>query len=257
MGNKMEHALNEFITFWKNKEYIVGILLSGSYAVGLENEKSDIDIRLILDSRQEKSFKGLQEINGYSFSYLANTKESISDLFNIDFFSNSKIEARIFSVGKILYDKTGALGELKKISKYYFELPFIEKIISEDDRKIIMHTIYSKYTSLMERDSESPFFLFNYMIFMRQVLNSYFHILNMETVTESKWEKILTDRQYSLAYNFELFPDQKFIKLWIKSVSIENICKESSTAVYEYIRKKIYLIDKKSFIIYMNVRKIT
>lgn len=253
----MIQALEEFINFWKQKEYVIGILLSGSYAVGLENNKSDIDIRLLLDSNQTKSFKGLQEIKGYSFSYLANTKESISELFNIDFFNNSKIEARIFSVGRILYDKTGALGELKEISKHYFELPFTEKIISEEDRKIIVHTMYSKYTYLMEIDVQSPFFLLNYMIFMRHIFSSYMYILNMETVTESKWEKVLMDQNYVSAYNFALFPDQKFVKMWVKSISGKNVSKKSLTAVYKYIRKKIYPIDKKSFIIYMNVRKIS
>lgn len=252
----MKQSLDEFINFWKNEEYIVGILLSGSYAVGLENEKSDIDIRLLLDSNQKKSFKGLQEINGYSFSYLANTKDAISNLFNFDFFRNSKIEARIFCIGQILYDKTGELEELKKISKFYYDLPFVEKIISEDDRKTMMHTIYSKYTYLMEIDSGSTFFLFNYMIFMRHVLSSYFYILNLETVTDSKWEKLLTDKSYISTYNFEV-PDQTFIKLWINSISAENVNKKSLNNIYNYVRKKIFPIDEKKFIIYMNVRNIT
>lgn len=252
----MKQALDEFINFWKDKEYVVGILLSGSYAVGLENKNSDVDIRLVLDSNQKNSFKGLQEINGYSFSYLGNTKKSISNTFNFDFFNNSKVEARIFSIGQILHDKTGEMEELKKISKYYYDLPFVEKIISEDDRKIMMYTMYSKYNYLMEIDSNSPFFVFNYMIFMRHVLISYFYILNLESVIDSKWEKILTDHTYISKYNFELFPDRKFMKLWIKNISPENVNKKSLSTTYEYIRKKTYPIDEKKFIMYMNVRNI-
>lgn len=49
----MENSLKEFVDYWKSKDYVLGILLTGSHALGLQNENSDIDIRIIFNNTQQ------------------------------------------------------------------------------------------------------------------------------------------------------------------------------------------------------------
>ena len=98
----MKEALEKFVDHWKKREEIEGILLSGSYAVGLENKNSDVDIRLVLNPNQTRGIKGLQDIDGFSFSYLGSTKNITTKSFNLNFFINSKLGLADFLMTKQL-----------------------------------------------------------------------------------------------------------------------------------------------------------
>lgn len=245
----MEQALKKFINIWRKNKNVTGILLTGSYSIGLQSKNSDIDIRIILNSEVKESFKGLQEIDGYLFSYLGRTKKAISNKFNSDYFNNSKLEARMFNVGKIIYSTNEDLSELKNIAKHYYNQPFLEKAISKDDKKSMMYNLYNLYNYLIETDSKSPFFLFNYMIFMKQALSYYFHISNIEMVMDSKLERLLTDKKYISKYNFKI-SEKYFITLWLRNISPSNINKESLNEIYSYMENKLSRIDKKKLIIF-------
>ena len=51
-------ALNEFIKPYMNDEEVEAILLVGSYAVGNQNEYSDIDVYVILNDEAEYRERG-------------------------------------------------------------------------------------------------------------------------------------------------------------------------------------------------------
>ena len=245
----MKKVLIDFLEYWRDKEEVIGIVLCGSYSINMENTKSDIDIRIILDNNIEFSFKGLEERQGYSFSYVARTKAVIKNKFNSDFFSNSKIEARSFYLGRILYDKIGDVKELKEISKYYFEQPFIKKNDIES-MKSMMYSLHSRFSYLKSINVNSPFFLYNYIHFMRLALIYYSKTLNLEMVIDTKLERLLTDEEYVKKNNFSLFPDKEFIELWIRNLSKERIEINSLKEIYEYLKLKIFNIDSKKHSFY-------
>lgn len=45
---KWEYALVKFLEEWKSKEYVLAGMLTGSYAVDNNTDKSDIDVHIIL-----------------------------------------------------------------------------------------------------------------------------------------------------------------------------------------------------------------
>lgn len=245
----MEEALKKFIEYWKSKKYVEGILLSGSYAVGLENENSDIDIRIIFNSKYKKSIKGLTVIDGYIFSYLGRSTNTTQKKIGIDFFNKNKFEARIFSIGIILYDKSKNTEKLVKIAKTYFGTPFIKKRIRDEEIKTNMYALYSSKIYLESLPENSSFFIYHYYNFLRQSIRFYSLFIGYEFFIDSKIEKILTDKMYRDTYSWEEFPDRNFIKIWIESLEFNNICKDSITLIYCYLENLIIKIDEKKFTI--------
>lgn len=245
----MKKALSKFVGTWSKKPHVKGILLCGSYALGLQNNESDIDIRIVIDSQKLYSFKGLKEIDGYSFSYLGRNKNSIIKKFNRDYFNNSKIEARNFHLGIILYDNGGIIQNIKKIAQYYFNSPFIS-LFSEENSKDMMYSLYNLFFYLNKTDSKSPFFLYNYILFMRLSLMYYSKSLNLELDYNTKLERMLKDEEYIKKYNFEEFTDRVFITMWQKYIRRDNINKENAKEIFEYLKGKVYNFNDKEFLMF-------
>lgn len=245
----MKSILEKFVDYILDKGEISGILVCGSYAVGLQSNISDVDIRLLIAPTQKTSFKGLKKIDGYNFSYLGRTKEVYINKIKQDFANNIKIDARNFTLGKIIFDKDGQMNEIKEASRHYFHSKFEQKNITDNDLISIMHSLYIRYDYLKSKPS-SPFFIYNYFSFIKQSLMCYAKILNIEMVVDHKLEKLLTDEEYVSTYNFESFPDKIFLELWIKKISIKNPKSKDAKELYEYLCKKIKKINPNNLFFY-------
>lgn len=246
----MEKALEKFITHWKQQPNVRGILLTGSYAVGIQKEDSDVDIRLILKDDAPASFKGLETIDGFSFSFIGRSKAVTLKKFNRQFFSHVKMEACIYNVGKILHDPFGDIAEIMKVAKVYVDTPLVAKEISEADLKLYMYSLHKKYSYIMSADPEDPFYVYNYMMYLKSALNRYADFINAEIMFEndSKLSRFLTDERYLAAYGYEKFPDQDFMVLWLAGL------KEKSTSciteIHSYLRKNLHNFNDDNTIIF-------
>jgi len=245
----MEKALEVFVNKWKSKKYVEGILLSGSYAVGLHNKNSDIDIRLIFNSKYKKSKKGLETIDHYKFSYLGRTSENTFKTYSTEFFNHNKFEARIFSIGKILYEQNDKVEQLIEKAKVYLHTPFIKKIHNKEDINTNMYALYSNKIYLESMLENSPFFFYHYYNFLRQAIRFYAKFLGYEFFLDTKIEQILTDSIYQKTYSWDKFPDQEFIKIWLLCVNPNHINKKSVDLIYYYLEKYVAKVDEKKFTI--------
>jgi predicted nucleotidyltransferase len=99
------------------KEDVNGILLTGSYATQTQTENSDIDIRIIFNNDIKHTIKGIKYIEGYKVSYFGENINMVKKRMSMDFSRNSRFEARLFTLGKILYDKNGCVEELVQYAK--------------------------------------------------------------------------------------------------------------------------------------------
>ncbi|WP_223608659.1 nucleotidyltransferase domain-containing protein [Chryseobacterium sp. OSA05B] len=246
----MEKALEEFLNQWKNKKYVLGILLTGSYAVGLQTENSDIDIRIIFDKSKTKTLKGLTKINNYTFSYLGRNTDSIIRKLNSEFINRQKFEAYIFNIGKILYDRKNTTAELKHLAQTYASTPFLKKHHIKSEVKAGMYGLYNHKNHLINLDENSPFFHYQYYMFMKKALSFYSSYLGFESFLDTKTEKVLYDTEYRQRYQWDDFPDKIFSEKWITSIKIENISKNSAIIIYHYLESKIEKINEENFTIH-------
>lgn len=122
----MEKALEKFLESWQNNTNVIGILLTGSYAVNMNHKNSDVDIRIIFDKDCD-TVKGLIEIDGFKFSYLGRSYDKIENRIKKEFLINYKFEANVIRIGKVLLEKNSKVNELKQIATYYQQSAFLVK----------------------------------------------------------------------------------------------------------------------------------
>lgn len=243
----MEEVLDQFIEYWKSKRNVIGILLTGSYAVGLQNKDSDIDIRIIFDNTQAKTIKGLMTIDHYRFSYLGRSLNGTKKKLNDEFIEKKKFEAYIFNVGKVLYDKKNHLEKLKDLAKMYVSTPSLKKQSIKSEIKAGLYGLFSHKNHVMSLEESSPFFYYQYFVFFKKALIFYSSYVGYETFLDTKTEKVLCDSTYRIAYHWDNFPDHKFAEKWTYLISIHNVNKNSINEIYHYIESKIEKINEENF----------
>ncbi|MBO8174400.1 MAG: hypothetical protein H0Z18_03995 [Thermococcus sp.] len=68
--------------------------------------------------------RGNLVIDGVLIEYFANPVKQIKYYFEKEFKQNKRSTARIITIGKVLFDKTGIAEELKKEALKYMKKPF-------------------------------------------------------------------------------------------------------------------------------------
>lgn len=233
----------KIITYFK-KMGANGILLTGSYATNTQTEISDVDIRVTLDNEKKYTIKGIKYIDNYKISYFGENSEMVKRRMSIDFSRNSRFEARLYTLGKILYDRHGSLEEIIHYAKIFMENEF-QKKLTHDDIILNMYSLHVGYQFLSNLSTNHPFYTYNYISLMKAMLLTYSYILNYEVAIDVKLYKTLCDSSYCEINQWKEFPDQIFIELWIKSIA--KIKQKNIEIVYEYLKFKILNIEGKDF----------
>ncbi|SHL00145.1 Nucleotidyltransferase domain-containing protein [Chryseobacterium polytrichastri] len=239
----MKNFEEKIISYLK-KDDVNGILLTGSYATQTQTEKSDIDIRIIFDKNIKHTIKGVKYIDGYKLSYFGENIDMVKRRMSIDFSRNSRFEARLFTLGKILYDKNGYVEELIQYAKIFMENTF-QKKTTQDDIILKMYSLHIRYQSLLHTSISDPIYIYNYISLMKAILITYSLILNSEMVIDIKPDKILSNSSYREKNLWKDFPDSTFVELWIKSIT--EINPKNMEVIYKYIQTKTLVIEEKDF----------
>ncbi|MBP1996527.1 nucleotidyltransferase domain-containing protein [Paenibacillus eucommiae] len=113
MPEKWELALEHFLADWKERNEVIGAMVCGSYITGSPSVRSDIDVHIILSDHVDWRERGNRIYSGYLIEYFANPAKQIRDYFKKDFHDSSTMSMVQFLTGKILFDKTGVINELK------------------------------------------------------------------------------------------------------------------------------------------------
>ncbi len=237
----MDIALKEFIAHWKSKDYVIGILLTGSHALGLQNENSDIDIRIIFDTTQKTTLKGIKN----KISYFAESIESVKKRMQQDFVRNMKFEARLFSIGKILYKKNDAIDELITIAHKFMNTPFRNIQHNRDAIILKAYSLSVNYNYLLQNES-SKLYIYNYMSFMKNILHTYSWFIGYELFIDIKTDLILNNENYRKINLWQSYPDKTFIQIWIDCIEKEYN-NENVRIIYDYLQSKMIQIEGKDF----------
>lgn len=237
----MEDVLTTFINHWKSKDYVIGILLTGSHALGLQNENSDIDIRIIFDTTQKATLKGIKN----KISYFAESIDSVKKRMQQDYVRNMKFEARLFSIGKILYKKDDTIDELITIAHKFMNTPFRNIQHNRDAIILKTYSLSVNYNYLMHNES-SKLYIYNYMSFMRNVLHTYSWFMGYELFIDVKTDLILNNPNYRKTNLWQDYPDKTFIQIWIDCIEGEYN-NENVEKIFSYLQSKMIQIEGRDF----------
>lgn len=238
------NTIEEKIVTYFKEIGVNGILLTGSYATNTQTETSDIDIRLILENKNTNTIKGIKYIDNYKISYFGENPEMVKKRMSIDFSRNSRFEARLYTLGKILYDRDGHAEEIIQYAKIFIENEFQRKL-TQDDIILNMYSLHISYEFLSSLSAKHSFYTYNYISLMKAMLLTYSYIINYEVAIDVKLDKTLRDSSYCAINHWKKFPDQVFIELWIKGIA--KIKQKNIKIVYKYLKSKILNIEGKDF----------
>lgn len=239
--NKWELAVEKFINQYKDEDYSLGAILTGSYATGNYDENSDIDIYIVTSDDTKWRERGNKNIDGFLIEYFINPKKKILSYFEKELQDYHLSTTMIFVNGKILYDKDGSVKELINIANNNFTLADV------DDFKYKMncYSVWDGFDELESKYNKSEDIDFTYNIFLQRVIETYFYNKQIPSIPLNKIEKIFKDESYRIKYNIKKLPEQDFIMKLVKCFDEKDYNKkfENAKDLYNYFMNQFKDFD--------------
>lgn len=239
MVEKWKLALKEFLKDYEENDDVVGAMLCGSYAYGTYNDKSDINVYLVLKSSCNYSESGNAESNSYIINYHEKTKQDIERSMENQFSINMFDTIYMFAYGKIIYDLTGEVKELQDIALEYVDKPIntISSTILDLNNKSIWCDMQDLKVQLDENRLD---FNKTYFTLLDKIYDAYAEYLSIPTLPKSKVYKLLTDEEYKEKWHVFKTPEKEFINLYLKCYELDkpNVMYKNMSLLVNYYYEK-------------------
>lgn len=244
---KWEFAIEKFLDDYKNEDYFVGAILTGSYATGNQSINSDIDIYIITKDDITWRERGNKMVDGYLIEYFINPIKKINEYMEKEQKNYHISTTRIFANGKIIIDKTGDVELLINHAKDYLKKDFED--LDEGTYKMNCYGVWDGFDELEEKYKRKEDIDFSYYIFIERVINSYFQNKKLASVPLNKIEYILKNEEYRKKYNINKLPNERFIELLLSCLTEKDYDKKFETAknIYEYFLETFKDFDINNF----------
>ena len=241
MKNKenWEIALDKFIKQWEDKKEVIWALVCGSYVTWNPSKHSDIDVHIILDDKTSWRERGNKIIDGFLIEYFSNPINKYYKYFEENYKHREKFNAHMFYTWKIIFDKTGELKQLIKVSKDYLDKKYNKP--NEIEIELDKYHIWDMYDNLEEVfESNQDDFFFVYYNDLNSLFQIYSKFLQFDMIAVHKIKRFLTNENDKKKYCIKDFPDENFVKMYIKALE----CKDKSKMIEEYKNLTNYVLDK-------------
>ncbi|KUH34707.1 nucleotidyltransferase [Thermococcus celericrescens] len=227
-----KQALEKFMGEWRKRDFVEAALLTGSYAVGLETERSDVDVYIILSDDVDWRERGNVVVDGILIEYFVNPARQIRRYFEKELSQNSRSTARIVTIGKVLFDKTGITETLKMEAREYMETPFERP--DETWVEVAKYSLWDALDSLKDAEERSdPSYAHIYHLALRRALEVYSKFLGLEVPPASKVYRLFSDETFRRAYLFPDFPDGRFVEPFLRA--LEEVKTENLEAIIAHV----------------------
>jgi predicted nucleotidyltransferase len=216
-----EKATNKFLEDWKDKDFVVGALVCGSFITGNPSKYSDIDLHIILSKDTKFRERGNKIIDGFLIEYFANPIKIHYDYLKEDLSSGRKATIHMFSTGKVLFDKTGELTEFKQemVERKNERIPALSKYKLE----ITKYFLFDNFDNLKEViEEDKPDYLVAYFSYLFDVYEAYSLFKRVNVAPRHKVFDYLNDEKVKSKYFVENFDDEEFVLLMNKCFKLED-----------------------------------
>lgn len=237
--NNWKKVLEKFISDYREKDYVIGAILCGSYATGNNTCRSDIDVHIITKDINYKQ-RGNIIIDGIMIEYFMNPLSQSYKYLESDFKQRRRLaDANMYGNGIILFDKTGEIQRLKEDSLKYYDMEF-----DEPEESMILINNYACWDLMDEinekiDNNEEYDFLF-WMLF-KELISNYYYKNKISTVPFTKIEKIYRNKDYKEKYHLKNMPPQQFID---KVLNVfDNKSYETLKVLYDYVIDDFKITD--------------
>jgi len=236
---RWEIALLKFLKKWENKKEVIGAIVCGSFITGNPSKHSDIDIHIILDSNISWRERGNENIDGFLIEYFANPIKKHYEYAKEDYKQRRRVNAHMFSTGKVLFDKGGELNKLIRDSRKFLvkKYPKQNKILIE----LAKYHVWDMCDNLDEvYEIDANEFLFVLHNDLKNLFEIYSNFLQFDSIPIHKLRSFLVNDKDKKKYNVSTFPDEKFVKMLVNTINI----KDSSKLMKQYKTLTKHVLDK-------------
>lgn len=207
-------ALEKFLTPLEKRPIIAGALVTGSHAIGTQSTNSDIDIHLILAKGTPWRERGNCYIDGYLIEYFMNSIAQLTEYRKSDFKEYSRTDARMFALGRILFDKTGELTNFQKSAKKELLREFPKRSASEVE--LGKYSLWDELDNLQDLEkANSPAYDYCHKLLLNRALEVYRKFLRIDVGATSKIYRYFTEPDFRKRYSLTVFPDTRFSTLFV------------------------------------------
>ena len=210
----MREVIEEFLSEYRNQDYFLGAILTGSCVTGNNTASSDIDIYIVTKDDTSWRERGNKKIGDYLIEYFINPKRKIISYFEEERKSLSLSTTNFFVNSEILYDKDGSVQELIDMAKKSRDT--VEMVdVDEFKYKSNCYSVWDGFDELQDKYNSNEDIDFSYYLFLQRIIGSYFYNKKIPTLPLNKIEKILMNEEYFKRYNIVKMPDRDFCALLV------------------------------------------
>lgn len=220
-------ALEKFLQSWRLKPEVVGALATGSRVLGTNTPNSDIDVHIVLKSGITWRERGNRRIAGFLVEYFCNPVEQYEEYRKDDVAAFTRIDARMFAKGRIIFDTDGTLREIQRRARRELRKSF--RKLSKAEIELGKYLLWDGLDDLRELATKrSCFYAHAHHLLLNRALETYRRYLGLEVTPPAKLQRYFSDASFRLNYGIAEFSDKQFVRLFedsLKQQSFSSISK--------------------------------
>lgn len=231
-------VIDTFIKKYLSNEKVLAILVTGSFAKGIGDKDSDLDLQIITSSQSEYRKRGNAIIDGILVEYCVNPYHQVRKYLEIDAKHNNPMMCIALLEGKILFEKYKSALRLKKYAAASLKKGYsmINKNKISFSKYVLADTL-NKMSSLYKKKRNDFSFLFH--VNLRLIYETYAGFLRQNLLKEPMLKDYF-EGNARFGYVLNDFPDKRFASMFLSAMK-SNIPQEQ---IAKYRTLTHYVLQK-------------
>lgn len=223
MKERFDKALEEAVSYFKAKEGIVGILVSGSYVSNTLSKNSDLDLFIVTEETGWRE-KGVKYFNGVEVEYFLQPHKQVEKYFAMESEGNKRTTLSLFKKGKILYDPKSKMSTLVAKAKKLADkaLPKLPKPRIDSIKYFIQDDLKDLEDVVSEGDTARARLIEAKLV--SDIIDSYFLLIGQSVPKQKHILKAIPDKKFNTA-----------LTQYLKSSSSQSSLKTMRTLVKTFL----------------------
>ncbi len=214
------------------KKGMLGAILVGSFASGLQNRYSDVDVYIILKNGTPWRERGDKKYDDFLVEYNAHTINFIKELIEKDKAQGKKHCMRKIATGIIQFDPTGKVKKLQEETRRRMGMS-LPQSRNQEWVEMSKYYMWDQIENLRDlADREDPGFKYAYFAGVTSIVEYYAKFIGAEVPRPVRAHPFFSSEEFCKKYGIAPFPDKKFASLVIECMKGATLDKAEHLTVY-------------------------
>lgn len=206
---------------YKSRKDVLGIFFYGSSSYGYNTEDSDIDLHIIVSSKND--IRGNLVLDGVHIEYFERPYKKIISQLQYEKETNQTVILSMLGYGKIIYERKNKLTKLQQFIKDYYSGYSPKPLISKTKAIFDAYKIFININRLKKlSDSNDSGFYYMYYMVLNELKKLNEKIQGISTdISQYKLKRFYLENEKQ-TNTFKTLPDNEFIELFLESTKLKN-----------------------------------